>query len=263
MKTLRANFFEETNPTKKVSLKVEIDNLISEITHNDKHFDFKIYFSEVFNSPLTKGDRGGCGGFDIVIANPPYVRHETIKDIKPELKKQFEDFFCGTADIYTYFYHRGFDILKPNGHLCFIAPNKFMRAGYGKNTRTLFTTEATLKIVIDFCDLPIFDATTYPSIILLEKRLPLAQDKAIAATFTETAQLERVEETLSIIGFPMPIASLKTKAGILSGMKCWRSWRSCEKQVSLSVNMCRDVFIMELKPDAMKPLLLTKRPARN
>jgi methylase of polypeptide subunit release factors len=171
LEELKGKFFEETNPRKKNSFKEEIDDVISEITHNDKHFDFKVYFSEVFNpsiSPLGKGGFKG-GGFDIVIANPPYVRQEAIKDIKPELKKEFGDFFCGTADIYTYFYKKGLDILKRGGNLCFIAPNKFMRAGYGKNTRTLLTTEATPKIVIDFCDLPIFDATTYPSVLLVEK----------------------------------------------------------------------------------------------
>ena len=77
LEDLKGRLFEETNPTKKATLKVEIDSLISEITHDDKHFDFKVYFSEVFNR----------GGFDITIANPPYVRHEAIKDMKPELKK--------------------------------------------------------------------------------------------------------------------------------------------------------------------------------
>jgi hypothetical protein len=105
-----------------------------------------------------------------------------------------------------------------------------MRAGYGKNTRRLLATEVTPKVVIDFCDLPIFDATTYPSIILVEKmsfvgarsprpqmetaqrqggETPPLQTKFLAATFTDAAQLERLEETLSSIGFPMPISSLK------------------------------------------------------
>jgi REP element-mobilizing transposase RayT len=149
------------------------------------------------------------GGFDVVIANPPYIRQESIKDDKPHLAKAFNDFFCGTADIYTYFYKQGIDILKPNGHLCFIAPNKFMRAGYGKNTRVLLTTQVTPRLVIDFGDLPIFEATTYPSIILVEKRSPHAHDKATAATFMEAEQIERLDETLSRTGFPMPVSSLK------------------------------------------------------
>lgn len=197
---LKEKYFEEANPRKKIKFKEDIANLISEITNDDKHFDFKVYFSEVFNAR---------GGFDIVIANPPYVRHETIKEIKPELKKEFGDFYCGTADIYTYFYKKGLDILKTGGHLCYIAPNKFMRAGYGKNMRTLLTTQATPKTVIDFCDLPIFDATTYPSILLLEKRQPETDDMTATATFSVSSQLERLEETLSDIGFPMPVSELR------------------------------------------------------
>lgn len=54
-----------------------------------------------------------------------------------------------------------------------------------------------------------FDVTTYPAILLVEKRPPLASEKATTATFTEPSQLERVEETLDQIGFPMPIHALK------------------------------------------------------
>jgi adenine-specific DNA-methyltransferase len=84
-----------------------------------------------------------------------------------------------------------------------------MRAGYGKNTRELLAEKVTPKAVIDFCDLPIFDATTYPSILLVEKRRPSRQETTLAATFTDPAQLERIEETLGTVGFSIPIASLK------------------------------------------------------
>ena len=126
-------------------------------------------FEKRNNSNIPPLAKGGEGRFDIVIANPPYVRQESIKDIKPQLAKEFGNFYCGTADIYTYFYKKGIDLLKAGGHLCFIAPNKFMRAGYGKNTRKLLATQVTPKVVIDFSDLPIFDSTTYPSIILVQK----------------------------------------------------------------------------------------------
>jgi hypothetical protein len=143
---LKELFFAETNPTKKNELRTQIDDAIYSLYKNTEKsigykvtMDFKINFSEVFhpssNPPLSKG--GTEGGFDVVIANPPYIRQESIKDDKPHLAKAFNDFFCGTADIYTYFYKCGIDLLKPLGHLCFIAPNKFMRAGYGKNTRVL------------------------------------------------------------------------------------------------------------------------------
>jgi hypothetical protein len=136
------------------------------------------------------------------------VRQETIKPLKPKLKDEFGEFFCGTSDLYTYFYKRGLEVLKDGGYLCFIAPNKFMRAAYGKNTRELLTTKAAPKLVIDFGDLPIFDATTYPAILLLEKNAPQPEEKATAATFTEKEQIEQVENTLADIGFPMKVSAL-------------------------------------------------------
>jgi hypothetical protein len=207
IENLKQLFFAETNPTKKNELRIQIDEAICNRYKNSEKsvgykvtVDFKINFSEVFHEK---------GGFDVIIANPPYVRQESIKDAKPHLRSAFGDFFCGTADIYTYFYKCGIDLLKPLGHLCFIAPNKFMRAGYGINTRVLLTNLVTPKLVIDFGDLPIFDATTYPSIILVEKRRPDTHDKTTAATFTDADQLERLEETLSHIAFLMPVDALK------------------------------------------------------
>jgi len=161
----------------------------------------RLFFADVF--------AGSNPGFDIVIANPPYVRQEVIKPIKPQLKEEFGEFFASTADLYTYFYARGLDLLRQGGVLCFIAPNKFMRAGYGKNTRRLLARQAAPRIVIDFGDLPIFEATTYPSIVMVEKAAPDERDEARAAVFTEDAQIEHVEETLDAIGFPMPVAALK------------------------------------------------------
>lgn len=206
LESLKKRFFDEINPRQKKDEKARIVELIRQLTNNDEHFDFEIYFSEVYHKKR---------GFDVVIANPPYVRHEAIINFKPELKRIFGPFFNGNADLYTYFYKRGLEILKPGGHLCFIAPNKFMRAGYGKNTRRLLTSEATPKIIIDFGDLPIFDATTYPSILLLENRHPTFQEKALAATFTDVAQLERLEQTLTTSGFSMPIAALKAEGWTL------------------------------------------------
>lgn len=206
LEPLKKRFFDETSPGKKKEEKTLIEELINRLTGNRERFDYMIFFSEVFDH---------SDGFDVVMANPPYVRQEGIKDLKPALKNEFGKFFCGTADLYTYFYKRGTDILKAGGHLCFIAPNKFMRAGYGKNTRELLAEKVTPKTIIDFCDLPIFDATTYPAIMLVEKRRPAQEQTALAATFTDASQLERIEEALVDVSFPMPVAALRKEGWAL------------------------------------------------
>ena len=46
------------------------------------------------------------GGFDIVLGNPPYVRMEHLKVMKPYLERRFE-VVSDRADLYCYFFQRG------------------------------------------------------------------------------------------------------------------------------------------------------------
>lgn len=211
----KKQYFNTISPSEKNKIREMINNLFSQLMDNikkydpsipDVKFDFHTHFSEVFHEK---------NGFDVVIANPPYVRQESIKDLKPDLAKAFPHFYCGTADLYTYFYNRGIDLLNRGAHLCYIAPNKFMRASYGKNTRKLLTEKVTPLQIIDFGDLPVFDATTYPSIILVEKRAPGGKDLINAATFTDMAQIEKPEQTLKEIGFKLLPGALKTEGWTL------------------------------------------------
>jgi len=126
-------------------------------------FLYRLHFSEVFAAK---------DGFDVVIANPPYVRQELISDQKPELHASYPNVYAGTADLYVYFFARAFNLLRTNGQLSFITPNKFMRASYGKKLRGYLANEEHLHTLIDFGDLPIFDATTYPMITLASNQLP-------------------------------------------------------------------------------------------
>ena len=186
-----------------------VENELREMTHGNKirnFFPWKLYFANVFKNN---------NGFDVMIANPPYIRHEGIRSLKPFLAKEFQKFYCSTADIYTYFYKRGLELLKRKGCLCFIAPNKFMRATYGKNTRHVLTNTGTPRFIIDFCDLPIFDATTYPAILLIEKNKPGGNEKTLVTTFRKSEQLELIEDTISSLGFQMPVTALKPEGWTL------------------------------------------------
>ena len=73
-------------------------------------------------------------GFDICIGNPPYVRQEQIKELKPLFKKDFQC-FTGVADLFVYFFERGYQLLKTGGVLSYICSNKYFRSGYGEKLR--------------------------------------------------------------------------------------------------------------------------------
>ncbi len=108
----------------------------------------------------------GVDSFDIVIGNPPYIRHELIKAFKPQFKQAFS-VYAGTADIYTYFYEKGVQLLNDNGHLCYITSNKWMRAKYGEKLRGFFKHQTQLKQIIDFEGQQVFENATVDTNILL------------------------------------------------------------------------------------------------
>lgn len=121
--------------------------------------------------------------FDIVIANPPYVRQEEIKEIKPLLKDVYKyDCFTGTADLFVYFYERSVKLLKPHGALSFITSNKWYRSNYGENLRLFMATQTRLKNIIDFGDEAIFTAIAYPTIVIAIRR-----EKAIMQSSAENS----------------------------------------------------------------------------
>ena len=111
---------------------------------------------------------GVKSGFDVVIGNPPYVRQEKIKELKPSLKDQY-DCYTGVADLYVDFYERGFQLLRDNGILTYISSNKYFRAAYGKKLRDFLARQSTLSQLIDFGDAPVFTSIAYPSIITARK----------------------------------------------------------------------------------------------
>lgn len=108
------------------------------------------------------------GGFDIVLANPPYVRQELIIDLKPRLEEVYGPLFSGKADLYVFFYYRALQLLKPGGALAFISSNKWFRAAYGAKLRKQIANTTSVVSITDFGELPVFDtASTFPSIVVL------------------------------------------------------------------------------------------------
>lgn len=130
------------------------------------HFNFVNELDGQMELTTTSQDDSEEWLFDIVLGNPPYVRQEQIKDLKPILKPIYEC-YVGTADLYVYFYERGIKLLRKGGAFAFITSNKWMRTGYGEGLRKWLSKNTTVKQIIDFGDEPIFTAIAYPCIVIL------------------------------------------------------------------------------------------------
>ena len=145
---------------------------------------------------------GIVDGFDVVIGNPPYVRQEKIRHLKPVLKNQY-DCYTGTADLYVYFYERGFQMLRNNGVLTYISSNKYFRSAYGVKLRDFLARQATLFQLIDFGDAPVFTSIAYPSIITASKTH--AQGNHLRALNWETGpSINEFGTVFRTKGFTMP-----------------------------------------------------------
>ena len=146
------------------------NSLIADAAFAPHPFDWASRFPEVF----------ARGGFDVVIGNPPYVRMEHLKDIKPYLAQHYvvaDD----RTDLYAYFFEKGVSVLKPGGRLGYISSSTFFKTGSGKNLRTFLADGVALEAVVDFGDVQIFEGvTTYPAILTLRKD---ADDHAGDLTF--------------------------------------------------------------------------------
>ena len=146
----------------------------------------------------------GLDGFDIVIANPPYIHLESIKDLAQKLYKPLGfKTYEARGDIYSLFYERGIESLRGKGVLTFITSNKWMRAGYGKSLRNFFVENTNPLLLIDLGGGVFESATVDTSIIVLRKEPYAGQTKAVAASkdFSVTNMSDYIEHNLVSIAF--------------------------------------------------------------
>ncbi|EAJ5325914.1 class I SAM-dependent DNA methyltransferase [Campylobacter coli] len=155
--------FDEKEATKEfANLKKEYDNIFN--LESNHPFEWRFEFPEILD------DDGNFKGFDLIIGNPPYIRQEELKELKPHLAKNYK-VYKGTSDIYTYFYELGFNVLKDRGGvLSYITSNKYTRAGYGGALREFLLKNVKVLEYTDLNGIKVFDsATVDTSILCFEK----------------------------------------------------------------------------------------------
>ncbi len=208
--TLKGRFMTAHGPEKKV-LKAQIDALKATIAgwaseeSGADAFDWAVDFAEVFTPQAD-----AAPGFDIIVANPPYVRQELLgAALKATLKKRYPDVYTGTADLYVYFYARALQLLREGGVASFITSNKWLRAGYGEKLRQSLNTQTTVQAIIDFGDLPVFGAIAYPQIIVFRKAAPAADHPVRALTVDDLSVVDHLSEVAQAAAWEQPRSSLR------------------------------------------------------
>ena len=112
-------------------------------------------------------------GFDIVIANPPYIDSETMERTMPEMRRIYRELYStasGNWDMFIVFIEKGNRLLKNNGVQSYIVPNKLVAAKYADALRN-FMAQQNIFIIRDYGSVPVFEAFVYPCVFVLSKQV--------------------------------------------------------------------------------------------
>jgi hypothetical protein len=157
-------------------LKTEIVKLEKEKKEREEAKLFQNAIEWRFEFPNLLEADGNFGGFDIVIGNPPYI---SANNLKRQLGKtnyeHLKSLFTtskGTIDIYILFFELSIKLLKDNGVLTFITPNRYLSVSYGKALREYFYVNTNIQSIADFSSVKVFrNASTYPIVTILQKNI--------------------------------------------------------------------------------------------
>jgi hypothetical protein len=192
-------FMKSLESDKQRQLVEDVETLARE--PDRRFFHWEIEFPEVFfgfgdtyQRQLKHKDEitEGSAGFDAVVGNPPYVRMELIKPLKPFLRTHYRC-HAERADLFIYFYERAVTLLRRRGRTAFIASSTWTKTKAGEGLRHFIRSETTVRSFLDFGDLPVFeDATTYPCILVAERTPSAVADEVISAVVRDLTETDLI-----------------------------------------------------------------------
>lgn len=151
--------------------------------------------------------------FDVVIANPPYVRTQVLgaKDAQ-RIANIFN--LSGRIDLYHAFLLGISMVLKPGGLTGVITSNRFMTTKSGGCVRNAIINEFKILYVWDLGDTQLFEAAVLPSVLLLKRKngSDTYSIPGFTSIYSTTARVEDrvVANVLDAINFP---GIIKTESG--------------------------------------------------
>lgn len=149
--------FDEKEAKKEfANLKKEYDNIFN--LENNHPFEWRFEFPEILD------DDGNFQGFDLIIGNPPYIKEADNKELFTNTKNLRT--YQGKMDIWYHFVGRGFDILKNNGYLSFIATNNWITNSGAKKLRNIVLEESQILSLVDFSSFMVFDSASIQTMIM-------------------------------------------------------------------------------------------------
>lgn len=150
---------------------------------------------------LHPGLRNQLGQFDFVVCNPPYIRNDDIESGEDKFYRDKYNTAVGKYDMYQLFIEQGIELLKPEGKLGVISPDRFHYTEYGKPLRELITKRTIVQMIVNLEGDPFPVVNAYPSISILQKKentiLDYQYDNDFSFCEVEMDELNLIHESLN------------------------------------------------------------------
>ena len=143
-----------------------------EILNNKK---YEKSFEWRFEYPQLLDDKGAFIGFDIIIANPPYIKEGRMSKTFFEPYKD-SPYYKGKMDIWYLFACNGLDLLNPNGVLCFIATNNWTTSFGASKLRDKVIKETRICNIVDFGAVMMFESASIQTMIMMFQKDKVTDD---------------------------------------------------------------------------------------
>lgn len=175
--TFKFDFASALNSLKAIELDTKVaERLRSKIEQYCQKMGIRIN-SSVLNSVVVNADfllvpnKDLGSEYEIIIGNPPYIRHEQIPEEKRTRYRALFETFRHRSDIYIAFYEKSLKLLSDKGRVCFICSNRWMKTKYGEALRKLIASHHSLDAIIDINDRSAFDqdVDAYASVTLISR----------------------------------------------------------------------------------------------
>jgi adenine-specific DNA-methyltransferase len=160
-------FAFDTNTEAMAIARERVENYHPDCTLHFKNMDFLEFVLDGDREPdlLSLGNKQERPSFDLIIANPPYVRTQ-IMGADEAQRLAFAFGLTGRVDLYQAFLLAMAKVLAPNGSAGFIVSNRFMTTKGGGSLREKLREMLVLREVWDLGDTKLFDAAVLPAVIV-------------------------------------------------------------------------------------------------
>ena len=128
---------------------ISVDFNGHDLAGNNQFFLWHTWFYDVFVQ----------GGFDIVIANPPYIKERDNKKVfEPIIKEKWgKQYHAGKMDYWYYFLHKAIEITHDKSSICYITSRYWINSSGAKKLIRHIKDTSSFVSILDIGNLKLFD----------------------------------------------------------------------------------------------------------